>query len=99
MVSAIVLLGTFNSYYIADVLYYTNDLLLAHTVGANGTDIGISDIEAALAEFYLAPHTGNHFAEMLYFRNVLPEQMKYQAQCGLFAYPGQFGKFINGIFQ
>ena len=77
MVNSVVLLGAFNSDYIADRFDHANDFLFAHAVGTNGTNVGVSDIESSLAKFYLASHSGYHLAEITHVIGVLLKQMQY----------------------
>jgi hypothetical protein len=66
MISAIILLGAFNSDHIADIFNNTNCFLLAHAIGTDRTDITIRYIVTTLAKFYLIAHLGDHFAELLH---------------------------------
>src|SRR5579871_6328040 len=48
MISSVILLCAFDRYYITNILNNTNQFLLAHGVGAYGTNIGISNIMTSL---------------------------------------------------
>ncbi len=66
VISAIVLLRTFNCNYIANGFYHANSFLLAHRVGAYRTNVGIGNIKTALTKSYFAPHPSYDPSEMLY---------------------------------
>jgi hypothetical protein len=99
MISAIVLLGAFNGYYIPDILYHTDHFLLPHGIGADRTDICIGHIIATLAEADLRSHTGNHLTEFCDINIVLLQQMQDQSQSCFLANTGKFGKFTDCIFK
>src|SRR5438128_480511 len=99
MIGSTKLLGTFQGNDITDIFYYANNVLLAHGIGTDGADVGISHIMTALAEFDLAAHAAHYFAEMLHIGSIFLEQMKHQAEGGFFTNPGQFSKLVDRIFQ
>src|SRR3989339_193440 len=71
MICSIELLGTFDGYYISDIFYYTNDLLIAHGIGANGTGFAITYIVAAFAKLYIPSHFCNRVSKQCYIVDVL----------------------------
>ena len=77
MISAIELLGAFQCNYITDIFHHANHFLLPHAVGANGTDICIRNIMAALAEPDIVAHTAHHLAKMLHIFSIFFQQMKH----------------------
>jgi hypothetical protein len=99
VVGAAVLLRTFDGDHITDILYHADGSLIPHGVGADRTYIAIADITATAAEADLLPHLCDRFAKMLHIVHILFQEVKHQAQGGLFTYTGQFGEFGHRIFQ
>jgi hypothetical protein len=99
MVQAIELLGTFYGDHIADIFNHTNHVLPALGIAADIAKFFIGDIIAAAAEFYFVTHFSNDIAKLAYFQSILFNKMQNQTQGCFFTNAGEFGKFVNSIFQ
>jgi hypothetical protein len=99
MVRAIELLRAFQRNHVADVFYHADGVLLAQRIGADGTNVAIGHIMAALTEPDLRAHAGYYIGKMLHIFTFLLQQMQNQTKRRFLSNAGQFRKFIDGSFE
>lgn len=99
MIQSTKLLRSFHCHHVPDVLHHTNHGRIALRIGADAASLCIRNIVTYLAILYLVLQRDNGIAERIHRRHILPKQMQHQPHRRLTPYSGQFGKFIDRLFQ
>ena len=97
MVATVILLRVLYRHHVANVFNHTNGVGVATRVGTDGAHLGVANIVAHLAVFYVMAQMGNGLCKGVDRLGRLAQQVQGEAKGCLSAYAWQLGQLVDSV--